>query len=62
MARKSKYADWTNAELILHYAMQFYDKTKAAAKEEEEKILKELAAREIIDSEEMKKLYEKYSL
>ena len=61
MARKSKYADWTNAELILHYAMQFYDKTKAAAKEEE-KILKELVAREIIDSEEMKKLYEKYSL
>jgi hypothetical protein len=61
MARTSKYADWTNAQLILKFARHFYDETKTAAKEEE-KILKELAKRKIIDGEEMKKMYEQYYL
>lgn len=61
MARPSKYATWTNAELILQFARHFYDETKTAAKEEE-KILKELAERKIIDDAEMKELYKQYSL
>ena len=58
---KSKYADWSNADLILQYARHFYDKTKTAAKQEEQ-ILKELANRKIIDIEEMQALYKQYSL
>lgn len=61
MARPSKYATWTNAELILQFARHFYDETKTAAKEEE-KILTELAKREIIDDAEMKELYKQYCL
>ena len=48
MARTSKYADWTNAQLILKFARHFYDETKTAAKEEE-KISKE---EEIIPKDE----------
>ena len=61
MARPSKYATWTNAELILQFARHFYDETKAAAKEEE-KILTELAKREIINQEEMQELYRQFNL
>lgn len=61
MARPSKYATWTNAELILQFARCFYDETKAAAKQEEQ-ILKELVKREIIDDAEMQELYRKYGL
>lgn len=56
MARRSKFADWTNAALILQFARHFYDETKTAAKQEE-KILKELAERGIINQEEMQELY-----
>lgn len=58
---KSKYSEYSNAELILQFARHFYDETKTAAKEEQ-KILKELAKREIINTEEMQELYKKYSL
>jgi uncharacterized membrane protein len=46
---KSKYADWSNADLILQFARHFYDETKTAAKQEEQ-ILKELAKRKIKNS------------
>lgn len=58
---KSKYADWSNADLILQFARHFYDETKTAAKQEEQ-ILKELAKRKIIDIEEMQALYKQYNL
>ena len=58
---KSKYADWSNADLILQFARHFYDETKTAAKQEEQ-ILKELAKRKIIDIEEIQALYKQYSL
>ena len=58
---KSKYTEYSNAELILYFAMHFYDQTKKASKEEG-KILAELARREIINTEEMKELYRKFSL
>lgn len=58
---KSRYADWSNADLILQFARHFYDETKTAAKQEDQ-ILKELAKRKIIDIEEMQALYKQYSL
>ena len=58
---KSKYSEWSNADLILQFARHFYDETKAAEKQEAQ-ILKELAKREIINAEEMQELYKKYCL
>ena len=58
---KSKYSEWSNADLILQFARHFYDETKTAEKQEAQ-ILKELVKREIINAEEMQELYRKYCL
>ena len=53
--------NWTNEELIVEYALHFYEETKKAHTWEQ-KILKELADRGIIDLEKMDDLYKRKAL
>lgn len=59
--RKSKWDSFSNEELIVAYAQNFYDETKKAHKQEQA-ILKELASRGIIDKNKMDELYERRAL
>ena len=61
MARPSYLKEYTNEQLIVYYALNFNKGTKAA-RNYEQKILKELANRDVIDLEKMKELYEQKAL
>lgn len=61
MAKKNVYADWSNEELIIAYALDFYDETKKRYAKEQA-ILKELANRGVIDLDKMNELYKQKAL
>lgn len=61
MARKRKMEGWSNEELIVAYAENFYDDTKKAAKFEKD-ILEELIVRNVIDRNKMNELYKRKAL
>lgn len=61
MAQKRKMEGWSNEELIVAYAENFYNGTKKAAKFEKD-ILEELIVRNVIDRDKMNELYKRKSL
>lgn len=58
---KNKFSKYSNEELLIFYASNFYNETKKSYIEEQA-ILKELASRGVIDIDKMEELYDQKAL